>query len=90
LIRVGDACDTARQSAAERLAFYETVSASQTVIAREGVDSVADLAALGDEHAVQRQLRRYLDAGATDLALTPLEGDDPAALETIWRIAATL
>jgi F420-dependent oxidoreductase-like protein len=82
--------DTARQLAAQRLAFYETVPASQRVIAREGVDSVADLAAVGDEDAVQKHLRRYIDAGATSLSLTPLDGDDPAALEAIWRIAASL
>ncbi len=82
--------DAAHQIAAERLAFYETVPASQKVIAREGVDSVADLAAVGDEDAVRRHLRRYLDAGATDVTLSPLQSDDPAALEAIWRIAATL
>ena len=52
--------------------FYETIPSYQKVIAREGVDSAADLAAVGSLESVARQLQGYLDAGATDVVLSPL------------------
>ncbi|WNG85437.1 hypothetical protein C6A87_015865 [Mycobacterium sp. ITM-2016-00317] len=47
------------------------------MIEREGVDSVADLAAVGDAGVIRRRVQRYYDAGATDIVLNPL---DPATL----------
>jgi alkanesulfonate monooxygenase SsuD/methylene tetrahydromethanopterin reductase-like flavin-dependent oxidoreductase (luciferase family) len=35
--------------------------------------SILDLAAIGSEQSVVRQLRRYLDAGATDVVISPLD-----------------
>ncbi len=78
----------AREAANEQLAFYATIPSYQKVIAREGVDNLAELAAIGDEEQVLRALRRYLDAGATDVVLSPLERDRPD--ETLWELAASL
>src|SRR5882757_1509168 len=58
--------DAGRNFAAEQLSFYETIPSYQRVIAREGVDNVAELAAVGSSDVVARQLQTYLDAGATD------------------------
>jgi F420-dependent oxidoreductase-like protein len=74
-------------AAAERLAFFESIPSYARVIAREGVDTVADLAAVGSAEAIRRHLQRYYDAGATSVVLNPL---DPAALPEVWQIAATL
>lgn len=86
---VTDDPDAGRAAAAETLAFYATIPSYQKVIAREGVDSVADLAAVGSATAAAKQLLRYRDAGATDLVLSPLMGtdDDPRRL---WEVAAAL
>jgi F420-dependent oxidoreductase-like protein len=65
--------EAARAAAAESLAIYDQVPSYQRVNARERVDSVVDLALIGDAEAVARGLARYVDAGATDLLLMPLQ-----------------
>lgn len=62
----------------------------RNVIAQEGIDNIVDLAAIGSEETVARQLRSYLDAGATELTLSPLERTDSADHEALWRLAAEL
>jgi hypothetical protein len=78
----------ARELAEEQLKFYATIPSYQKVIAREGVQSLADLAALGDAEAVARTLRSYRDASATDVVLSPLERNRPD--EALWELAADL
>jgi hypothetical protein len=82
--------DSARAVAAEHLGFYASIPSYRNVIAREGVDNIAELAAVGPEEAVARQLASYLDAGATELTLSPLERTDTADREALWRLAAAL
>ena len=86
-VLVSDDVDAAHAFAAEQLSFYETIPSYQKVIAREGIATAADLAAIGPAEAVLRQLKRYLDAGATDVVLTPLDRADAAVAEDIWDIA---
>lgn len=88
-VLVSDDVDAGRTEAAERLAFYETIPSYQKVLAREGVDGAADLAAIGTPDAVARQLAAYRDAGATDLVLSPIRRDE-ASLEAIWAIAGNI
>lgn len=78
-----------RAVAAEELGFYTTIPSYRNVIAREGVDNVADLAAVGSVGAVVRQLRSYLDAGATDLVLSPLRSQDVSP-QALWEVTAAL
>lgn len=86
---VSDDVDAARELAAQQLAFYETIPSYQKVIAREGVSSVAELAAVGSADQVRAQLRTYLDAGATDVALSPLRTEQ-SDLQALWDVTATL
>jgi F420-dependent oxidoreductase-like protein len=72
-VLVSDDIDGARNIAAEQLSFYETIPSYQKVITREGVACAADLAAVGTQASVARHLRSYLDAGATDVVLSPLD-----------------
>lgn len=81
--------ETGRAAAVDALGFYATIPSYQKVIAREGVDSVAELAAVGDPDKVRAQLQRYLDAGATDVVLSPLRGVD-ADRQRLWDVAAAL
>lgn len=81
--------DAARAAAAQRLEFYATIPSYQKVIAREQVSSVADLAAVGTAEQVRAQLQRYLDSGATDVALSPIR-TEPEDLAALWAVAATL
>jgi F420-dependent oxidoreductase-like protein len=78
----------ARELTVRQLGFYESIPSYQKVIAREGVDSVADLAAAGSAESVRRQLWAYLDAGATDVVLSPLHRSSPS--ESLWAAAAAL
>ncbi|MCV7430546.1 LLM class F420-dependent oxidoreductase [Mycolicibacterium bacteremicum] len=86
---VTDDVEAGRALAAETLAFYGTIPSYQKVIAREKLDSIADLAAVGDAETVRAHLRRYLDAGATDVALSPLDHSLPA-LAPLWEVTASL
>lgn len=81
--------ESGRAAAADALGFYATIPSYQKVIAREGADSVADLAAVGDADAVRAQLQRYRDAGATDLVLSPLRGV-AADRQLLWDLAASI
>ncbi|WP_197378642.1 TIGR03564 family F420-dependent LLM class oxidoreductase [Mycolicibacterium mengxianglii] len=86
---VTDDVEAGKAWAAEQLAFYGTIPSYQKVVAREGVDSVADLAVVGSEAEVRRALQRYLDAGATDVVLSPLR-TEPGDAEASWAVAASL
>jgi F420-dependent oxidoreductase-like protein len=89
-VLVTDDVDAGRNLAATQLSFYETIPSYQKVIAREGVASVAELAAVGSAESVARQLKTYLDAGATDVVLSPLDRSDDADRESLWAVAASL
>ena len=52
--------------------------------------SVAELAAVGSADSVARQLTSYLDAGATDIVLSPLDRSETGERESLWAVAASL
>jgi alkanesulfonate monooxygenase SsuD/methylene tetrahydromethanopterin reductase-like flavin-dependent oxidoreductase (luciferase family) len=87
---VTDDVDAGRNFAADQLGFYETIPSYQRVIAREGVQSAAELAAVGPAESVVRKLKSYLDAGATDVVLSPLDRSDGADHESLWTVAVSL
>lgn len=89
-VLLSDDVEGARADAGQQLSFYEAIPSYRNVIAREGLDNVVDLAAIGPEESVIRQLRRYLDAGATDLVLSPLDRSQSADREALWRLTAAL
>ena len=82
-------CDAAYELAATELAFYESIPSYARVIEREGVSRAVDVAAVGAPTAVRTQLQRYLDAGATDLVLSPLRLDS-ADPERLWELASSI
>jgi F420-dependent oxidoreductase-like protein len=86
---VSDDAEAAKALATEELTFYETIPSYAKVIAREGVGRASDIAAVGPADAVRAQLRRYVDAGATDLVLSSMRSDtaDP---ERLWEVAASI
>jgi F420-dependent oxidoreductase-like protein len=81
--------DAVRAAAAERMALYDAIPSYRKVLAREGMSSSVELAAIGTADAVSRRLRTYFDAGATELILLPLQtGVDD--LKRAWDVAAAL
>lgn len=89
-VLVTDDLDAGRAVAAERLGFYESIPSYRKVLDREGVDHAGDLAAVGSAEAVAKHLRTYLDAGATDVVLSPIDRTDSADHESLWAVAASL
>lgn len=59
--------DAAHSRAAREFAIYGQLPAYRAMLDREGVESPADLAIVGDEEAVAASIARVGDAGATDL-----------------------
>ena len=89
-VLVTDDVDAGRNLAVQQLSFYESIPSYRRVIAREGVASVAELAAVGPAESVVRQLKTYLDAGATDVVLSPLDRSQSADIEAVWAVASSL
>jgi F420-dependent oxidoreductase-like protein len=59
--------DAARTRAARSFSVYGQLPSYRAMLDREGVEGPADVAVVGDEEAVARQLERIADLGATDL-----------------------
>jgi probable F420-dependent oxidoreductase len=56
-----------------------------------GSEELVDaLIAAGDEEAIRRRVNEHLEAGATQVAVQPLEDDDPFGRETLRRLAPVL
>ncbi|OBH04093.1 LLM class F420-dependent oxidoreductase [Mycobacterium sp. E2699] len=89
-VLLSDDADTARATAGEQLSFYQTIPSYRNVIAREGVANITELAAIGTRESVLRQLRRYLDAGATDVVISPVDRSESVDREALWSLTASL
>jgi alkanesulfonate monooxygenase SsuD/methylene tetrahydromethanopterin reductase-like flavin-dependent oxidoreductase (luciferase family) len=82
--------DDRQALAADGLAFYDTIPSYQKVVGREGLASAVELAVVGSPDKVISRLGEYRDAGATDIVLSPLDHDNPVALQALWSVAAPL
>ncbi|ETB02796.1 F420-dependent oxidoreductase [Mycobacterium avium subsp. paratuberculosis 10-5864] len=89
-VLLSDDVEGARAAAAQQLSFYETIPSYRNVIAREGLSNAVELATIGPEESVLRQVRRYFDAGATDVVLSPLDRSASVDREALWRLTAAL
>jgi F420-dependent oxidoreductase-like protein len=80
----------ARAHAFEALGGYASSPSYQAVLDREGINHVSDLALVGDEETVAAGIRRYLDAGATDIRVSPAAfATDEDRLRT-WQLVGHL
>jgi 5,10-methylenetetrahydromethanopterin reductase len=68
--------ERARERAATEFAMYGQLPAYQAMLEREGVDGPADVAVIGDEESVSRQLAAYAQAGATEFIVAPFGSAD--------------
>ena len=71
----------ARSRAAETFQRYGSLPSYRRMLELEGTTEPADVAVVGDEASVERQLREYADGGATDLlaVVFPGEPDEDAS-----------
>jgi probable F420-dependent oxidoreductase len=93
--------DEARARARAALAWYldtpnyvdnlRWLGFSETDFEAGGSDALVDaLVAAGGEDAIERRCRAHLDAGATQVAIHPVEPNDPFGRETLRRLAPLL
>jgi F420-dependent oxidoreductase-like protein len=74
--------DGARERAARLFAIYGTLPSYQAMLEREGAASPGDVAVVGDEAAVARQIAHLADIGVTDLHAAPYGSPDEVQATT--------
>jgi F420-dependent oxidoreductase-like protein len=79
-VAVTDDVAAAREQAATTFEVYGRLPNYQRVLEREGVKTPAELAVVGDEASVERQIRALSAAGATDLIAWVYPVGDAAAM----------
>ncbi|BCM64803.1 putative monooxygenase [Streptomyces sp. EAS-AB2608] len=82
--------EAVRESATEALAFYERFPSYQRVIELSGGTRAADLAVIGDEEAVAAEVRRYREAGATEVVFTTTDLGGEADRRRTWKLLGEL
>ncbi|HEX4225413.1 MAG TPA: LLM class F420-dependent oxidoreductase [Pseudonocardiaceae bacterium] len=87
---VTDKPDEARQRAIEQLAFYDQIPSYRRVLDLEGVEHAGEVFVIGDEESVAAQLRRYVDAGVTEITLSQTNLLGPEAELRTWRLGGEL
>lgn len=74
-IAVTDDPDGARSWIAEHFGASRSVPSYRALFEREGVGGAEDVVVVGDERHVDKQLRRFADAGATEFIAVPFGSD---------------
>ncbi|MEV8552128.1 LLM class F420-dependent oxidoreductase [Streptomyces glaucescens] len=82
--------EAVRETATEALSFYERFPSYQRVIGLSGGTRAADLAVIGDEEAVAAEVRRYREAGATEVVFTATDLGGEADRRRTWKLLGEL
>ncbi|ONH49969.1 LLM class F420-dependent oxidoreductase [Frankia sp. CcI49] len=82
LAAVTDDRPGALQTLSEQLGFVAELPSYRALLDRQGLTGVHETAAVGDELEVEREIRRFAAAGATDLVVG-LFGDEPTRKRTL-------
>lgn len=84
------AVEKARAAAVEQMAFYLNVPSYRAVLEREGVAHPADLAVIGDEETLAAEVKRYFEAGATEVVVTNTGLSGGADRRRTWKFLGEL
>ncbi|MFE6030005.1 TIGR03564 family F420-dependent LLM class oxidoreductase [Streptomyces niveus] len=87
---VTDDVDAVRETATEALAFYEQIPSYTRSIELSGGTRAVDVAVIGDERTVAAEVRRYRDAGATEVVLAGTEIAGDADRRRTWDLLGQL
>lgn len=87
---VTDNVDAVRETATEALAFYEQIPSYARAIELSGGERAVDVAVIGDERAVAAEVRRYRDAGATEVVFSGTEIAGDADRRRTWELLGQL
>ncbi|MEU7293744.1 TIGR03564 family F420-dependent LLM class oxidoreductase [Streptomyces exfoliatus] len=82
--------EAVREAAGEALALYERIPSYGRAIGLSGASRAAELAVIGDEETVAAEVRRYREAGATEVVftMTELNGEDDR--RRTWKLLGEL
>ena len=75
--------DEAREQIAKDLVMYGQLPSYRAMLDREGVTGPADIACVGDENYLRGQIRRYEDAGVTDLNIAIMDVEQGGYARTL-------
>lgn len=91
-IAVTDDNDRAIQEAGGRFAGFARLPSYRRMLDIDGADGPADVAVVGNEAQVERQLREYAEAGATEILATifPVGRSEEASRERTWSLLRSL
>ncbi|OPF81016.1 LLM class F420-dependent oxidoreductase [Streptomyces antioxidans] len=87
---VTDDADAVRDTVAEQLAFYERIPSYARVIGLSGGTRAVDVSVIGDEGTVAAEVRRYRDAGATEVVFSGTEAAGADARRRTWALLGEL
>ncbi|WP_434599700.1 TIGR03564 family F420-dependent LLM class oxidoreductase [Streptomyces sp. A5-4] len=87
---VTDDVDAVREAATEQLSFYEQIPSYARVVELSGGKRAADVAVIGNEKAVAAEVRRYRDAGATEVVFAGTEIAGDADRRRTWALLGEL
>lgn len=82
--------DSARETATEQLAFYEQIPSYARVVELSGGKRAGDVAVIGDERTVAAEVRRYRDAGATEVVFSGTDLAGEADRRRTWALLGEL
>ena len=85
-VLVTDDPDAARERAGKIFAMYGGLPSYRAMLDKEGAAGPADVAIVGDESTVAKEVARIADAGATDFVAAPF-GDDAENARTLDVVA---
>ncbi|MGN5381873.1 TIGR03564 family F420-dependent LLM class oxidoreductase [Streptomyces lasalocidi] len=87
---VTDDVERVRERATEALSFYERFPSYQRVIELSGATRAVGVAAIGDEETVAAEVRRYREAGATEVVFTATDLGGEADQRRTWQLLGEL
>ncbi|MFD3727554.1 TIGR03564 family F420-dependent LLM class oxidoreductase [Streptomyces sp. NPDC058671] len=79
-----------REAAASALALYDDIPSYRRVIGLSGGTRAADLAVIGDEEHVAAEVRRYREAGVTEVVVTATDLGGEADRRRTWALLGEL
>ncbi|MBX9420982.1 MULTISPECIES: LLM class F420-dependent oxidoreductase [Streptomyces] len=87
---VTDDVERVRRKATEQLAFYEQIPSYARVVELSGARRASDVAVIGDEKTVAAEIRRYRDAGATEVVFSGTEIAGEEDRRRTWALLGEL
>ena len=75
--------EKAKEKVAQDLVMYGQLPSYRAMLDKEGVDGPEDIACIGDENYLRGEIKRYEDAGVTDLNVAIMESEEGGRARTL-------